>query len=334
MDKKYISKFDNYLIKEAKEVIEIPFYMSDKLTSILQRIKSDTVASTLLSDTSKHDISYLDIDKTDTNKITGLESSRINRFEGLDLNRKPSPDHEIWKSTLRMNTKCGNMINRLYPGKFTNVDIDKFYARFEPEVNSKGENPRFQLVKGEDIRTWYYEGKYDGQLGSCMRHQKCQPFFDIYVENPEKCSLLIYFSERDPNKVLARSLVWHNLMKPSGDTIEEKDPYTLMDRVYYVNNENKLEAIYHKYAIDHGWIYKQSDSFMMNGTRKTSSVVVRLKPKDYRYYPYMDTMYYYTPATGRASSVAGNPGRDPKDPSKIFPRYQLRSQEGGKQAVN
>ena len=57
------------------------------------------------------------------------------------------------------------------------------------------------MVKGEDIRYWYYEEKYDGYggslNGSCMKHKKCQHYFGIYVENPEVCQLLILKSHVD-----------------------------------------------------------------------------------------------------------------------------------------
>jgi hypothetical protein len=71
----------------------------------------------------------------------------------------------------------------------------------------------------------------------------------------------------------------------------------------------------------------------MNGIRKTTSVATRLKPVDYRYYPYVDTMAYYTPATGRAASTPGNPAKDPKT-GKLLPRYSLKNQDGGKTSVD
>jgi hypothetical protein len=147
--------------------------------------------------------------------------------------------------------------------------------------------------------------------------------------------LLIYFSERTDKLIIGRALVWNNLMKPSGDTAEDKNPYTLLDRVYFIdNNRTQIEAAFHKYAIDHNWIYKSGEQFLMNGIRKTTSVATRLKPIDHRYYPYVDTMCYYTPSTGRAASSPGNPARDPNNPSRTFPRYSLKNQNGAKSSID
>ena len=71
----------------------------------------------------------------------------------------------------------------------------------------------------------------------------------------------------------------------------------------------------------------------MNGEKKTSMITTRLKPMDYKYYPYVDTLYYYTPETGRASSNPGIPALNP-DNKRPFKKYQLRRQDGGKEQIN
>jgi len=335
MNDNYILKFGGY-VNEANEN-DIPFFISDNLVKILVKIISEPLAKKLLDSEGKtlSNVSFLDVDK-DSKNVSFMPADRLSRVVEDPKNLKRfDANNPVWTSSLRQSTGWGKLINRLFPGEFTNMDIDRFYNRYRPEVDIKDkEAERFKVVHGDDIKYWYHFSRYNGELGSCMRYDKCQEYFGIYTNNPEKCGLLIYFDDAKPDMILGRALVWNNLMKPSGDTQEDKNPYTLLDRVYYVNHRSDIQAVFHKYANDHGWIYKNGDSFLLNGQRKTTSVATRLKPTDYKYYPYADTMMYYTPATGRAASTPGNPGRDPNDPSKVFPRYNLRGQDGSKSVID
>jgi len=316
-----MKNFNRFLQEADANITKL--YVSDKLYDVLNRIITNNVASKIINNIGKDletDVTYLDSDPDDSKNVTFMP---VGRIEKLGTREDP------YSSRLRQGMNWGKVINKLFPGEFTNMDIDSFYNRYRPEIDAKKiGDKRFKIVRGEDIRKWYYSGMYDGSISSCMKGSMCSPFFNIYVENPEKCGLLIYLNERG-NKALGRALVWNNLLKPSGDTKENKDPYTLMDRIYYVDGYSQVPALFRKYAIDNGWLYKDDNSYYMNGVIKTASVTTRVKPKDYGQYPYMDTMQYFTPTTGRLSSTAGNPARDPKDPTRTFPRYNLRNQNGG-----
>jgi hypothetical protein len=341
---KYILNYNYYMVNEAKESIEFPLFISDRLKRILEKISTEPIAIKLLQTKMAVDLSYIDID-ADSKSVSFLPLDRMSRLgldtspEGIEVLAKhwpknPPSDSDLWTSKYRQSQSWGKLINKLFPSEFSNMDIDRFYNRYRPEIDASKGNDRFEIVRGDDIKYWYLEDRYNGQMGSCMRHSGCQNYFGIYTNNPEKCGLLIYHDDEKSNKILGRALVWNNLLKPSGDTQEDKNPYWLLDRVYVVaHRASDLPPIFHKYAIDQGWIYKLNNDFLMNGQRKTTSVAIRLKPVEYKYYPYADTMYYYTPATGRAASTAGNPARDPDNPTKVFPRYSLRSQSGGAQHV-
>jgi hypothetical protein len=145
------------------------------------------------------------------------------------------------------------------------------------------------LVKGEDIRYWYYEEKYDGYggslNGSCMKHKKCQHYFGIYVENPEVCQLLILKSHVD-DKIIGRALVW-----------KLRDGDTFMDRIY-TSNDSDVE-LFKKYAQEKGWMYKSWQDFnegtsivLPNGEVKHLTLNVDLKNSYFDSYPYMDTLKY------------------------------------------
>lgn len=337
--------YTEFLNEEAKEKEKCNLYFSDRFKKILNKINTNNVAQELLKSEGNlvADFSWIDIDEKDSKNLSYLPLDRANRVEGADLTSSPLIHSPLWSSSLRQNMLIGKFINKLFPEKFSNNDIDKFYERYRPEVDSKKEDNRFKLISGEDIRKWYNQKMYNGEMGSCMRHDKCAPFFNMYCENPPEidppwlfpktghlhgCGLLVYLDETG-EKAYGRCLVWFGLLKPSGDT-KESAPYNLMDRIYVVSGKSSLPAIFKKYAIDNGWLYKEGDGgFYLDGVRKSNAVTIRLKPKDYGQYPYMDTMQYFTPATGRASSTAGNLGRDPNDTTKVFPRYNLRSQEGG-----
>jgi hypothetical protein len=329
MENKHILKFNSYMINEAKDD-EAPLMLSPRLNAILNKIISEPIAKAILDNKGNiSDITYLDIDKDDSRGATYLPSDRLDRLTDEENFNKEIP--EAWTSKLRQHMNWGKIINKLFPNVFTNMDIDRFYNRYRPEIDiDEKQEKRFEVVHGEDIRYWYLNKHWESSLTSCMQEEKSQKYFDMYCNNPEKCGLLICHSEKNPKVIIGRALVWNNLIKPSGDTAEERNPFTLLDRVYYVTAQPQIPATYQKYAIEHGWIYKQGDQFLLNGVRKTTSVSTRLKPIDYKYYPYVDTMSYYTPSTGRAASTAGNPARDPNNPSKEFQRFSLKSQDGSK----
>lgn len=319
-----MKNFIGFLNEADEKVTEtIELRISPKLELILKRIQSNNIAKEILSNIGNKlsDVSYLDVTEKDSKNISFLPLGRAKKVE--------SESGDYYGSSLRQGMNWGKMVNKLFPGKFSNLEIDAFYDRYRPEIDAKKEESRFKMMRGDDVRIWYNEKMYNGEMSSCMRYDKCGDFFKIYTENPEKVGLLVYLDESG-QKAYGRALVWNNLLKPSGDTKENKDPYTLLDRVYCVSGkQSTLAPMFKKYAIDNGWIYKDGDSYYMDGVRKTTSVATRLKPKDYGKYPYMDTMQYFTPMTGRAASTAGNPGKDPKDPSKVFKRFNLRSQTGG-----
>lgn len=124
----------------------------------------------------------------------------------------------------RNNVKIGRFVNKLldvwfsvnkyssggYATKetFTPAVIEKFVNAYSAKVLfNQNIFDSFEVVSEEDIRYWYLEDNYaykTGQLGqSCMRYEECQPYMDLYVENPEVCSLLIL---KFDNKLLGRAI--------------------------------------------------------------------------------------------------------------------------------
>lgn len=179
----------------------------------------------------------------------------------------------------------------------TPTTIEKFVNLYEGEImlrNSAFDD--FKIVEGEEIRKWYHYKYYEGISGqlsnSCMRYSKCQDFFDIYVENPKVCKLLIYVNEY--NELRGRALLW---------TLSDGSKY--MDRIY--SSKDSYDILFLKWCDN-------------NGYSKTISInsVVDVNIKDYKIYPYMDTFIYYNAVQGKLSN------------DKIFnrPYAQLDETEG------
>lgn len=172
--------------------------------------------------------------------------------------------------------------------EYTDVEITKFVEKFKAAYSTykakKEKKDPIRLVKGEDIRFWYLEDNYCektikgyGTLGkSCMRYEECQKYLDIYVENPNACKLLILTNfENGDEKLVARALFW------------QTDKGSYLDRVYYTDSSEEEMIM--------NWI-KEKFNCELSFRKYSGRLKVQLESdKEYKYYPYMDTMpYYYT----------------------------------------
>lgn len=180
--------------------------------------------------------------------------------------------------------------SELYSGTpFTDKDYEIFVNLYKSLSKSVG--TRFELVSGKDIRKWYNEKNYadgNGTLGgSCMRDEDCEDYFDIYVKNPEVCSLLVYLNEK--NMVMGRALVWTLSESPSESKI-------FMDRVYTNKDSDVLKFI--SYADEKGWMYKFMQNshdlegilFRCQGGIYVGRIKADLKKSDFNEYPFVDTL--------------------------------------------
>jgi hypothetical protein len=169
---------------------------------------------------------------------------------------------------------------RLDRSKFNSSAIEDFVNAFVA-LNEFNKNAfkYFEVVKGEQIRILYSEHSYmkkTGELGqSCMRFDKCQEYFDIYVENPDVCSLLILKDPNELDKIHGRALLW---------VLSDGTKY--MDRIY--TTKQSIDIIFDKWREENGYREKYAEG----------RVSVNIKDKDYIKYPYMDTLKYYYPDDG------------------------------------
>lgn len=103
----------------------------------------------------------------------------------------------------------------------SDVELEKFVNLYKAEWDKLyGEDLKYDIVKGEDIRYWYSGRRYLGRgslSNSCMRYDHCQYYLDIYVQNPEVCKLVIL---TEKGKLRARALLW------------DTDEGLYLDRIY------------------------------------------------------------------------------------------------------
>jgi hypothetical protein len=145
-----------------------------------------------------------------------------------------------------------------------------------------------ELVPAADIPYWYHENQYDWNrnletLGSsCMRHDHCQPYLELYANLGASLQMLIALS--GDGKLVGRALVWH---APNGNTY--------MDRAY---GDGPTRTKFHTYAREQGWWKKTHDTYDRkrtytdpNGEVQNHTIRIPLAHLP-DYFPYMDTMAY------------------------------------------
>ena len=147
----------------------------------------------------------------------------------------------------------------------------------------------FSIVEGEDIRKWYHGEKYAHNTGSlaqsCMRHERCQDFLDIYVENDIKMLILT-----DQNGYLTgRALLWPRKLW-NKNYFDNCDVF--MDRIY--GNDRVIQK-FKDYAQDNGWARKSEQTYnntvgvYFDGDIFTKRMRMNLDDVSFNEYPYMDT---------------------------------------------
>jgi hypothetical protein len=176
--------------------------------------------------------------------------------------------------------------------KYSSATIEKFVNLFQSEVELENNAMSFfKVVKGNEIKKWYLSSSYaanSGQLGnSCMRYSKCQSYFDIYINNPDVCNLLIY--EKD-GKLLGRALVW---------TLEDGRKY--MDRIYTI--KDNLDILFIRWADDNKVIYETNTT---KTVRLKYTMEIKFIIDEELEFPYMDTFYFYKPQEGYLTNKEKN----------------------------
>ncbi len=170
-----------------------------------------TFLSDILSNDKDIETKYNYINISDKNdEISFIPNSQYNKF----ISNK-----ENLSTKTKNFTKIGRFIKQLYKDNGKNItddQVEKFVNNYKSKYNEYYKTVsefEIKIVSGDEIKKWYnwksyYGNEFDcGELWkSCMRHDICGDFFDIYVNNPTKISLVILIKN---DKLIARALLWY-----------------------------------------------------------------------------------------------------------------------------
>lgn len=229
----------------------------------------------------------------------GLTVVNENNLRYVDVNQLPFQQN---RQTIRTGRGVKALLSKS-DFKFTDADIEQFVNKYKSAWDTMNDIFRkFELVSGDMIAHWYdYNNYYEqrGTMGSSCMKAVSSSYFNIYTNNPDKCSLLILKSD-DDQKIKGRALVW-NLDSPK---------VTYVDRIY-TNNDSDVE-LFKQYAYGKGWYHKPNQSSSNDygmigkeGSRKEGHLVVNLKNRnegDYDRYPYLDTLKYFNTSSGKLTT--------------------------------
>ena len=311
-----IAKYNNFILERALN--ESTLYVSPEILKRLQKIDSeisnDLIAqlgqdikpdATFLDESDKEgELTFItmrnavkklgDIYHGDDEFVKSVEKPAVVSYSHSVLTAKMLKDKEpeFWKQS-RNPIKIGRFIRQVFPGKYSDVDIEKFVNAFKS--SDEKDLQKFILVEGEDIAKYYWHENYKemaGDLGrSCMARKK---YFNIYTRNPEVCRLLVLLED---DKVIGRSLIW----KLEKNNVDDNIEY-FMDRQYTIEQSDVIK--FTNYAKEKGWAYKTYNNHHSYsnvtylGREMNKLMVVKVEKKDYDEYPYMDTFKRFDPATG------------------------------------
>lgn len=343
-----MKKYKDYLFEDRINVKELRMFFSDKLIEVLESMQS-VIAKELLELLKKnieYSFSYVDLaDNVETVSI--LPVNRLNRMEGVkdDDLIVPQPNSVVWGKYGRQINRVGAFATRLLPEYAGTKELENFVHEFKSKLDS--ENYTLRIVDGEELRKYYHVDTYynptpgiidkppDGRpdprsvlMKSCLKHPEKQGFFDIYVKNPDNIKMLIMLNKKE--QLVARALIWYNVFVV--DKPESPTKGTLLDRIYYTNESDV--NIFIDYAKKNGWSYKTHQvkdclTFIFNGVEINKPISTRLPNHGYyKTYPYIDTLCFYTPETGRIANSRGKPARNPNT-GNVFERLQLQRTNGG-----
>ena len=287
-------------INENKNTMRL--YYSDKLRALFTKISNGSseeaskIANFLLlaEDSNQMEDKYTLVDITEKNDyISYIQVNRILKEfppeEGkmeYDWSKIPKDSKSWTDENIRTKHKIGKWVTHIYKDvyktTFTPAQIEQFSNAYKATYDIKDIEPEFIILKGDDIKWGYLVDNYAEGKGtlanSCMRHDYCQKYFDIYTENEDVCSLLVLKDAN--NKVLGRALLW---------VLDNGDNY--MDRIYIANDSDKY--LFKEWADKNGYRTYDNDY-------KTKKVTV--EENSYDYYPYMDTFLSFNTDEGVLSS--------------------------------
>ena len=262
--------------------------ISKELRELLLEFSNDSVVAQLLLKKrhSKEDlvdspVNYISISTQDKTKISYMTVDRMSAIS----------EDEYWTSSRRFQAKPGAFIGKIFKN-VSGRDVEKFSNLFRSQ--SCKPTFTFDVVSGEKIREYYHYESYSytdrGSLGaSCMKHDSCQRYLDMYTENQDTIKMLVMLNE--DGGLMGRALLWNF------------DSHKVMDRIYTSSDED-LAFFFKKWATENGYVYKSEQNWSntlffekLGGEKKELKLCVKLTGS-YNIYPYIDTFKFIDRQTG------------------------------------
>jgi len=285
--------------------------LNDKFISVIKNIKSSiTDKLLLLNNNSDYGFSLSYINITDDDKISFTPSDKIHKDEFKYNNNK-------WTKN-RNTKKIGRFINQVID--VNTKELELFVNSYKAEIKQINNLDNFKIIKGKDISKYYNHSQYIDGGGSmnksCMRHDKCNDYFEFYDNNPDKVNMVILYDNNNKSKIIGRALLWY---------IDEPN-ITILDRIYTTNDYDI--NLFIKYAIKNKWYYKKTQTHSENDftTPENDNITITCKiylnDSKYDFFPYLDTLYYYD----KTNSYLTNDIEEYKNNKNTI---KLRSIDGG-----
>lgn len=218
---------------------------------------------------------------------------------------------------VKISMKVGRFVTKLLTdtcisqATYSAYDIERFVYIWKGFANFEEMSKDFEIVNGEDIRKYYNHRNYaaGGSLSeSCMKHEQCQPYLDIYCENPKQINMLIL--KNGYGKITGRAIIWKNVNHRLKEwDKKQKEVVTFMDRIY--STEESVVEMFKIYAKKMGWLYKyrqqiDDDTPIVQNSKVISNSKLFFYLDNVLSYdssfPFMDTMRNYSLENGFISN--------------------------------
>ena len=231
-------------------------------------------------------LNYIDVD-SNTGKVSYLLKDKI----------KEVPKNEFYTTSKRTTTTIGKLLMKLdFEKVLDKCDIERISNYFRGIFRKI----TIEVLEGEDIKMAYLEDNYAPENGcitstlhrSCMRHSKCQSYFDFYIAAHAKIAVL--FNEQ--RQIEARALLW-----------EVGPNKYYLDRIYSITpfiHLGFVNAVKSKYDIDYyridGKIFNaHTYKEYLGGLSELNYSITSEELKTYEgNFPYVDSLYIFIKSLG------------------------------------
>jgi len=299
--------FKTFINEVKKEENNIELVLSKRFSDILYdlTLKGSNLAKEikeLEKSKDKFDISFIDISDKADDMISYITSNKakpvLDKYKSIN---KENDGKNICWVTNRQEQKITRFVPRIFGTKFNQKEIEDFLNDYKVAVKGDKSFDNFEMIEGEDVKKYYsgkqYSREANGQLQrSCMKYDEANGFFELYIQNPDKMKMLILKDGKD--KIFGRANLWY-LDDPKGKVF--------MDRIY--TTFDWQIKLYIDYANKNNYIYKSKQIYggdvipvMINGKKEKLTMTVKIKPGEYKKYPYVDTLQFYNKKEGTLTS--------------------------------